>query len=153
MFGMGIKISAAEPRSGEGMGMLESEGMPSEDLIVVDHGSRFAKSLGFYEDADWSLALPSPGAPAPIDESSGEEGEVQRGGAAAADGAAEGEGVSDDEPASHSVAADDEARYRRYSDLMDYDEVGELTVASVVAEGPPAVDAQGSASSDPESDD
>ncbi len=24
----------------------------------IDHGSRFAKSLGFYEDAPWSFAMP-----------------------------------------------------------------------------------------------
>ena len=26
----------------------------------IDHGSRFAKSLGFYEDAPWSFATPDP---------------------------------------------------------------------------------------------
>jgi hypothetical protein len=47
----------------------------AEEIVIADHSSRFAKSLGFYEEADWSQALPASGVPAPIDASSGEEDE------------------------------------------------------------------------------
>lgn len=68
-FGMGIKVAsieqqqaAAAAKNGSGMSssmaMFISEPKPTDEEI--DHGSRFAKSLGFYEDAPWSFATPDP---------------------------------------------------------------------------------------------
>lgn len=127
---MGIKISASEGRGQESqMGMLISEPIPSDEIIIVDHGSRFAKSLGFYEEADWSLALPAAGPPAPIDESTAEGEEIER-----------GPHPSNTVPKSSSSNDDDDhddPRYRRYSDLTDFDESGDMTISSVLAQGPP----------------
>jgi len=58
-FGMGIKISTVETGKNQHGGeksmlnMFISEPKPNDD--VVDQDSRFAKSLGFYEDAPWNL--------------------------------------------------------------------------------------------------
>ena len=56
---MGIKITQLEQKPNgnlSSMMMFISEPKPTDEEI--DHGSRFAKSLGFYEDAPWSFAHP-----------------------------------------------------------------------------------------------
>jgi hypothetical protein len=76
---MGIKITVMDARNmnsqSNSMMMLVSEAKPSGKIElrqcfcifnllpggseeVADHSTRFAKSLGFYEDAPWSLSNP-----------------------------------------------------------------------------------------------
>jgi len=64
-FGMGIKVTVMEAKNlnaqQNSMMMLVSEAKPnfgSEE--IVDHSTRFAKSLGFYEDTPWSLSSSPP---------------------------------------------------------------------------------------------
>ena len=147
-FGMGIKISAsgADGRMGES-GMGGTSDMIDDDLFVVDHGSRFAKSLGFYEDADWSLALPESGAPFPIEDGADAQrhkGELQEHAHTEAlahardnglaEGNTEGGGGGGDE-ADSSVATSPArtARYRRYSDLTEQDALSDEVLAEYAA--------------------
>lgn len=54
---MGIKVVVIDPKSSSSqmsMQMLMAEAKPISDENS-DHNVRFAKSLGFFEDAPWSL--------------------------------------------------------------------------------------------------
>ncbi len=64
LFGMGIKIMEGR-NSVAGLGSLAMMA-PSEYKfdaadVGIDHGSRFAKSLGFYEDVAWPPGHEQPG--------------------------------------------------------------------------------------------
>jgi len=62
-FGMGITIASVEQTASRMSNMLMYISEPKPDSAIVDeidHGSRFAKSLGFYEEAQWSFAAPEP---------------------------------------------------------------------------------------------
>lgn len=66
-FGMGIKVTAMDLKAMGGareggpnaLAMLISEAKPSEESMDVN--ARFARSLGFYEEGEWSLTAPQRG--------------------------------------------------------------------------------------------